>query len=243
MPNYDESAVRNATHTENGEPEVNATWVASNLGKFRLVDVREPHELEGPLGRVEEAENIPLLEMLSNPMADGSVPLVLICRSGRRSAMAARELRNFGWKTAVSVEGGMLAWNAEVWEKTHIHLEEKKANADNLSQATYHTNGVPEVDAQWVHDNVGRFRMIDVREPNELVSNGAVAQAVNVPMQSFLQQASQGVFERDLPLVVMCQSGGRSGRVTEALVGAGFTNVASMEGGMFGWRARGFSVR
>lgn len=242
MANFDAAALRDAIHTENGEPEVSATWVAANLGKFRLVDVREPHELEGPLGRVEEAENVPLLAMLSNPMADGAVPLVLVCRSGRRSALAARELRNRGWGTVASVEGGMLAWNSQVWGKHDIHLHEKNANAANLGQAKYHTNGIPEVDAQWVHDNLGRFRLIDVREPRELQSNGAVAQAVNIPLQTFMEQASKGEFDRDLPLVVMCQSGGRSGRVTQALVGAGFTNVASMEGGMFGWRARGFQT-
>ena len=99
-----------------------------------------------------------------------------------------------------------------------------------------------EVSAEWVHDNLGRFQLCDVREPHELQSNGAIAQAVNIPMQRFIQGASAGEFERDQPMVIMCQSGGRSGRVTQALVGAGFSNVASMEGGMFGWRARGYPV-
>jgi rhodanese-related sulfurtransferase len=243
MSGYDAAALKSAIHHENGEPEVSAPWVAANLGAFRLVDVREPHELSGPLGRVPEAENIPLLKLLSDPRLDGSAPLVLICRSGRRSSLAARELASRGVDVVASVEGGMLAWNAQVWDKHDIHLEEKHANATNLKAATYHTNGIPEVSADWVHGNLGRFQLIDVRQPQELASNGAVAQAVNVPLNDFMKRASVGEWERDTPLVIMCQSGGRSGRVTHALVSAGFTNVASMEGGMFGWRARGFPAR
>ena len=243
MSGYDAAALKAAIHHKNGEPEVAATWVAENLGAFRLIDVREPHELSGPLGRGEAAENIPPLRLLSDPTIDASVPLVLLCRSGRRSTLAARELTGKGVELAASVEGGMLAWNAQVWDKHDIHIEEKYANASNLKQATYHTNGIPEVSAEWVRGNLGRFQLIDVRQPHELASNGAVAQAVNVPLEAFMQRAAKGEWERDAPLVIMCQSGGRSGRVTHALVGAGFTNVASMEGGMFGWRARGFPVR
>ena len=243
MSGYDAAALRTAIHHKNGEPEVAATWVAAHLGAFRLIDVREPHELSGPLGRVEAAENIPLLRLLSDPTIDASEPLVLLCRSGRRSTLAVRELRGKGVELAASVEGGMLAWNAQVWDKHDIHIEEKYANASNLKQATYHTNGIPEVSAEWVSSNLGRFQLIDVRQPHELASNGAVAQAVNVPLEAFMQRAARGEWERDAPLVIMCQSGGRSGRVTQALVGAGFTNVASMEGGIFGWRARGFPVR
>jgi len=241
MP-LDAAALKSAIHHDNGDPDVSAAWVAENLDKIRLVDVREPHELTGPLGRIEEAENIPLLQLLSDPMLDATVPLVLICRSGRRSTMAALTLSSRGYETVASVEGGMLAWNTQIWDKHDIHAHEKNANAENLGQATYHTNGVAEVSAEWVHGNLGRFQLIDVREPHELQSNGAVAQAVNIPMQRFIQGAAGGEFDRDQPMVILCQSGGRSGRVTQALVGAGFSNVASMEGGMFGWRARGYAT-
>jgi rhodanese-related sulfurtransferase len=239
----DPSVLKSAISLANGEPEVSATWVAENLGAFRFVDVREAHERTGPLGHVAESESVPLLQLLSDPMLDATQPLVLICRSGRRSALAAQELARKGFEVVASVEGGMLAWNALVWDKHDIRLEEKDANAKNLAEATHRTNGIPEVSANWVHGNLGRFRLIDVREPFELASSGAVPQAVNVPLQSFLQRASAGEWQRDAPIVLMCQSGGRSGRVTHALVGAGFTNVASMEGGMFGWRARGLPAR
>ena len=238
MSNYDAAALEAAISQSQGEPEVPASWVQENLGKFRFVDVREPHELEGPLGKVEGVENIPLLNFMGGcEECRKDVPMVIICRSGRRSAMAVRELRNAGAKVVASVEGGMIAWNYAIAGKATIVEDEKTANATNLGDAIYNTNGVPEVSARWTQQNLGRFRLIDVRNPPELSAFGFVPQAENIPLGQFLTAASE--FERDQPIVVMCQSGGRSARATLALVGAGFTKVASMEGGMFGWLASG----
>jgi rhodanese-related sulfurtransferase len=239
---YDTTALDAAITLKNGEPEVSATWVAQNLGKFRFVDVREPHELTGPLGAVPGVENIPLLQLLGRPMdLDASQPLVLICRSGRRSGLATRELKGRGFGSVASVEGGMMAYNVQVLDRHDIAEHEKSENARNLVEATSHRNGIPEVDAQWVHANLGRFRLVDVREPGELRANGYVPQAENIPLGTFMQQA--GAWDRSAPVVLMCASGGRSGRAVHALVGAGFKNVASLEGGMFGWRMVGLPHR
>lgn len=221
-----------------GDGEVPARWAAKHRDEFHLVDVREPHELEGPLGRIEGVENVPLLHLMGTVGTfPPDVPVVLVCRSGRRSAMAADALKRAGVKTVASIEGGMLAWNLEVEGRTSVLEDERHANVDNLADAIYRTNGLPEVSAQWVQKNLGRFRLFDIRESAELTEFGRVAQCEHVPMQTFLSEA--GKFERDAPIVVMCASGGRSGRVVRALESAGFSAVASMEGGMFGWRAQG----
>lgn len=217
--------------------EVTAAWVADNLAQVRLIDVREPHELTGPLGAVSGAENIPLLKLLAQASAlTTDKPLVLICRSGRRSGQAARALDDAGLTDVASVEGGMLAWNADVLGKPDVLANERVANTHNLNEATYRTNGVAEVSAQWVANNIGRFRLVDIREAGE-VAGGKVAQSEHVPMGDFMAGAND--LDRDQALVVMCASGGRSGRVVRALEAAGFRHVASMEGGMFGWKAYG----
>lgn len=226
---------------EHGDGEVAAPWVAENLGAFRLIDVREPHEQHGPLGGVAEAENIPLLSLLGNATSfDPDTPVVLLCRSGRRSGIAADALLRAGVRTVASVEGGMLAWNLDVLGKQTVVEDEKVANTQNLSEAVYRINGLPEVSARWVNENVGRFRLFDIREAGELVEHGRVAQSEHVPMQAFVARAAQ--LDPNAPIVVMCASGGRSGRVVRALEATGFTAVASMEGGMFGWRAQGLPV-
>ncbi|HHH30661.1 MAG TPA: rhodanese-like domain-containing protein [Polyangiaceae bacterium] len=224
-----------AIHAD-GTNEVDATWVAAHRDEVRLIDVREPHELDGPLGHIEGVESIPLLDLLAQASRlDPKQPLVLVCRSGRRSGEAAARLRQAGVETVASVEGGMIAYNLEVLKKHTIVDDERSLNTNNLADAIHRTNGLPEVSARWVASNIGRFRLVDVREPDELVAHGKVAQAENIPLATFMGGAH--ALDRAAPLVVMCASGGRSGRVVRALESSGFTAVASLEGGMFGWKA------
>lgn len=232
-------SLREATSRLNGGPEVGAAWAASHLGEVRLVDVREPHELTGPLGAVEGAENVPLASLLQNGLSgnDGR-PVVLICRSGRRSAVAVTALERKGFDPVASVEGGMLAWNAQVLHRASIYEDEKHENAANLVDAIDRTNGVPEVSATWVHSNLGRFDLIDVREPSERVGPmGSIVQAQSIPLAGLMKAAAD--WPRDRAIVIHCASGGRSARGAMALEQAGFTRVASMEGGMMAWRGYG----
>jgi glyoxylase-like metal-dependent hydrolase (beta-lactamase superfamily II)/rhodanese-related sulfurtransferase len=91
-------------------PEIAVDWLAAHLGEVRIVDVREPHELAAD-GRIEGAESIPLGQ-LPGPLADArrDQPLILVCRSGGRSAKAALTLLGMGFRSIASMRGGMLAW-------------------------------------------------------------------------------------------------------------------------------------
>ncbi len=78
---------------------------------LRLVDVRNPDEFAET--RIARAELLPLPELEKwAPKLDPRKPVVLICRSGRRSGVAAETLVKRGFASVVSVEGGMLAWEA-----------------------------------------------------------------------------------------------------------------------------------
>ncbi|MCB9587494.1 MAG: MBL fold metallo-hydrolase [Polyangiaceae bacterium] len=78
----------------------------------RLIDVREPAEFEGDLGHVQNAELVPL-STVARAAKDWSrdQPLLMICRSGRRSAMAAEQLLGMGFEQVANLEGGMLAYH------------------------------------------------------------------------------------------------------------------------------------
>ena len=94
-----------------GIPEIAPEWVRSNLGSATVIDVREPDELTGELGKIGEAEAIPLRQ-IPGPLADAprDRPLVIVCRSGGRSGKAALTLTSLGFTKVASMRGGMLAW-------------------------------------------------------------------------------------------------------------------------------------
>jgi rhodanese-related sulfurtransferase len=96
-----------------GSPEVEAPWLAAHRCAVRVVDVREPDERRGPLGAIDVAEAVPLAEVeRAAERWRRDEPLVLVCRSGRRSERAVEQLRALGFRRAASLTGGMLAWEA-----------------------------------------------------------------------------------------------------------------------------------
>jgi len=99
--------------------------------------------------------------------------------------------------------------------------------------------GVPEIEAAWLRDHASELRVIDVREADELVGPlGALDGIEHVPLGSL-----RGAIARwrgsdpEARIVVVCRSGGRSGEAAVMLERAGFTRVASLRGGMLGYRA------
>jgi len=86
-----------------------------------LVDVREPGEFAE--GRIPGAVNIPrgVLEFevdghpAVNDIKDPALshrerPVILSCRSGARSALAAAALKDFGFAEPLSLAGGFMGW-------------------------------------------------------------------------------------------------------------------------------------
>jgi rhodanese-related sulfurtransferase len=83
-----------------------------NDSNFVLLDVRNPAELSGSLGHLDGVINIPVQELeprISELDKYKSEEIVVICRTGHRSNIAAKLLRKNNFK-AVSVNGGMTAY-------------------------------------------------------------------------------------------------------------------------------------
>lgn len=75
-----------------------------------LVDVREPEELE-ETGFIPGAVNIPLGQIEKRAVEiSRDRKVVIYCRSGRRSAEAAKLLTEKGYTDVYNLEGGITAW-------------------------------------------------------------------------------------------------------------------------------------
>jgi adenylyltransferase/sulfurtransferase len=96
-----------ATKMENGE-------------NFKLIDVREPHELK--ISEIPEAELIPLGSLASRMHElDSSDEIVLFCKSGTRSARALELLSGAGFRKLKNLKGGINAWAREVDESQPVY--------------------------------------------------------------------------------------------------------------------------
>lgn len=93
--------------------DVDPNWVTQNQQTLELIDVRRTEEFNDDLGHIKGAQNftldVKLNQFLDN--ADPNLTYLFICRSGGRSARAARIAQAMGFSHIYNLKGGMLAWN------------------------------------------------------------------------------------------------------------------------------------
>lgn len=117
------------------------------------------------------------------------------------------------------VSGGLLVWPAI-----------KGAAASGLS---------PDQAVQLI--NREKAVVVDVSEPGEYAA-GHLGGARNIPLGELDARLAQAVKNKALPLILVCQSGVRSGRAVAAAKKLGFAQAQSLGGGMAAWRAANLPV-
>lgn len=96
-----------------GLPEIAPEWVATHRADVHVLDVRTEAECDGELGHLSGALRIPLDDLRAR-LADipADKPVVVVCQTGRRSALATQILRKAGVAHAANLAGGMVGWRA-----------------------------------------------------------------------------------------------------------------------------------
>ncbi len=98
--------------------------------------------------------------------------------------------------------------------------------------------GLLEVAPEWVASHRGDVELLDVRSPEELRGDlGVLSGARSIPLDELRARAAE--VKDDRPVIVVCQTGKRSGMATVILKKAGLTRVANLAGGMVKWRELG----
>ena len=77
-----------------------------------ILDVRGSDEFTGPLGHIRQATNIPLTELPAHlpVLVRENRPVVVVCKTDRRSSMAAQQLQKAGLSDVSVLRGGMERW-------------------------------------------------------------------------------------------------------------------------------------
>jgi len=105
-----------AAQTTGGVPSLSVADLKRKLDAkepFLLLDVREP--FESAICQIPGTRLIPLGELPAHiPALDRAQEIVLLCKSGMRSAKALQLLRDAGFPKLWNVEGGITAWAREI---------------------------------------------------------------------------------------------------------------------------------
>ena len=91
--------------------EIAPEWVMAHRADVSVLDVRSSAEFEGELGHIDGAHLIPLEELRARTGEVGTdKPVVVVCQTGKRSAMATAILRKHGLTKVANLAGGMVRW-------------------------------------------------------------------------------------------------------------------------------------
>jgi rhodanese-related sulfurtransferase len=90
-------------------------------------------------------------------------------------------------------------------------------------------------------DRKEQFLLIDVREDNEW-NKDHLPNAIHLGKGIIERDIEQQVPDLGSPLVLYCGGGFRSALAADKLQQMGYTNVLSMDGGIRGWREKGYPL-
>ena len=98
-------------YTYSGVWEIDPQRLEERIDQVQLIDVREESEYSGILGHIRSSKHIPLDQLLANvEQLSKEIPIVIVCRSGTRSAQAAVLLKREGFTEVANLAGGMINW-------------------------------------------------------------------------------------------------------------------------------------
>lgn len=106
-----------------------------------LLDIREPGEFD--VMRLENSMNVPrgILEQSCEWDFEETVPelvnardreIVLVCRSGNRSVLAAFTLQEMGYQSVVSLKTGLRGWND--YEQPLVNSQNQRVDIDDADE-------------------------------------------------------------------------------------------------------------
>lgn len=100
--------------TYSGVMEVSPQWVAAHMSDIHILDVRTAVETAEESTRIAGAQLIPIDELRQRiDEVPRDVPVMTLCRSGKRSVLAFNILQKSGWEKVANISGGLLRWNEE----------------------------------------------------------------------------------------------------------------------------------
>lgn len=85
--------------------------------------------------------------------------------------------------------------------------------------------------------------LVDIRDDDFVNNSGVVPNAKRVGIKELKDKANTLAKTKETPLIVLCQTGARSGAAATVLKAAGYTEVFVLDGGLNAWKEAGMPVK
>jgi len=210
--------------------------IIENNEDFLILDVRTLEEYDE--GHILGVVLIPVdeLEDTLNKLTKDK-PIIVYCKAGIRSNIAANILINNGFTHVYDMSGGITEWI----EKGYPVIGNIEAKAETESEEKSEVILVS-VDDSYAYFSNDDYIFIDVRSSDEYES-GHIEGAVNIPVSELEGRLDE--IPKDKHIIVYCNGSGcnRSGNAAYVLIENGYTQVYDMTGeGIIEWEQKGYPM-
>jgi len=197
-------------------------------GKVTLVDVRTPQEYAQ--GHIKGAINV---DWKNRHFADNiqkvvgnDKPAAIYCRSGNRATRAMYAMDALGYNEVYNLENGIKSWKAENKPLKTLEVKGDKHHLDveNFNNA--------------IQGQVGK--LVDIRTAKEYEAYH-IPGSINIDYKKDNFKEEMEKLGKDVPVLIYCRSGGRSGRATKLLDKEGF-KVYNLDHGILDWKEKGMPI-
>jgi rhodanese-related sulfurtransferase len=227
-----------------------------------IVDVRDAPEVRNE-GHIAGSINIPVRTLLSNlgKVPDKAQPIVVICSSGHRSALAMAALQLLGYTNVKALTGGLYAWkraklpietgtppgadrltSLRAWISRYIPSSRSSEPGDELfdALAAYRynlPNSLDSIPPPMLNDLLSSSKplQLDVRDAVEVAARGAIRGATNIPLRTLIRNLDKLPPDRRALIITECEDGHRAALAMLALHVLGYGNVRTLMGGLAAW--------
>jgi len=223
-----------------------------------LLDVRAYAEIT-QAGRIEGSVVIPLRDLASAEsivlLPGFDTTIITYCGTGWRCAIAMTILGALGWNDVFSLTDGSYGGWVEAGypivaglpESTPLNIAQPDstlvARMDALLSDIPDGFGMvtPDVLLQAIND-LPDLILIDVRRAYEIQEMGGIENAIQIPLESFIQLKGEWPQSKDAKVLVYSNNGHRSTIAMVILWTYGYRGVASLKGGFNAWVGAGYPV-
>ncbi|MEW6204720.1 MAG: rhodanese-like domain-containing protein [Pseudomonadota bacterium] len=85
--------------------------------------------------------------------------------------------------------------------------------------------------------------LVDIRDDDFVKNSGSVPNSKRMAIKDLKEKAGTLAKTKETPLIVLCQTGARSGAAATVLKAAGYTDVFVLDGGINAWKEAGLPVK
>ncbi len=222
-----------------------------------LVDVRYASEIQES-GYIAGAINIPIRQLLENldKLPGPVIPIVLYDATGHRGALGTMALRMIGYSNVRNLTRGLGGWRSAGFPLVtgSLPAEPLLLSAgiipnesifplmdnfmDNLPEGAFTIK--PSDLAVELTGGSPPF-LVDLRQEYEWDDQHIIG-ATRIDFSALLRSLDQLPTDKNDPIVVYCSDGHRGAMAMLALSLSGYTNIRSLAGGIYAWKAAGLPV-